>query len=115
MASHSVGCLTAPFEANAGCRSTSAPTTIPFIGSTSGKPICEYWSYRKSSPYPTFPCPIHSWNGSSAPSTLNASRRKQLIQTACDIEEVLKAYEHLALRVFLVGMLIYELVRAALR
>jgi hypothetical protein len=46
---------------------------------------------------------------------LNASRRKQLIQTACDIEEVLKAYEHLALRVFLVGMLIYELIRAALR
>ncbi len=31
MVSHSVGCLTAPFEANAGCRSTSAPTTIPFI------------------------------------------------------------------------------------
>jgi hypothetical protein len=46
---------------------------------------------------------------------LNASRRKRLIQTARDIEEVLKAYEHLALRVFLVAKLIYELIRAALR
>jgi hypothetical protein len=46
---------------------------------------------------------------------LNASRRKQLIQTACDIEEVLKAYEPVFIRVFLIGMLIYELIRAALR
>jgi hypothetical protein len=36
---HFVGCSTAPFEGNAGCRTTSAPTTIHFIGSTSGKPI----------------------------------------------------------------------------
>jgi len=28
MVSHSVGCSTAPFEGNAGCRSTSAPTAI---------------------------------------------------------------------------------------
>lgn len=43
-------------------------------------------------------------------STLNASRRKQLIRTASDIEEVLKAFD----RVFLVGMVIYELIRVAL-
>src|SRR5205823_6576072 len=43
MVPHSVGCSTAPFEGNAGCRSTLAPTTIRFTGSTSGKPICEYW------------------------------------------------------------------------
>jgi hypothetical protein len=48
-------------------------------------------------------------------STLNASHRKQLIQTANDIEEVLKAYEHLAVRVFIFGMAVYGLVRAALR
>jgi hypothetical protein len=46
---------------------------------------------------------------------LNASHRKQLIRIANDVEAVLNAYEHLALRVFLVGMLIYELIRAALR
>src|SRR5207302_300057 len=40
---HSAGCSTAPFEGNTGCRSTLAPTTIRFTGSTSGKPICEYW------------------------------------------------------------------------
>ena len=45
---------------------------------------------------------------------MNASRRKQLIQTAGDIEEVLKAFEPVAVRVFLVGMVIYELIRAAL-
>jgi len=38
-----VGCLTALFEGIAGCRSTSAPTTILFISSTSGKPICGFW------------------------------------------------------------------------
>ena len=48
-------------------------------------------------------------------STLNASRRKQLIQIANDVEAVLNAYEHLALRVFVVGMLIYELIRAEYR
>jgi hypothetical protein len=42
MVAHSVGCSTTPFEGNAGCRSTSVPTTIHFIGSTSGKPICGY-------------------------------------------------------------------------
>ncbi len=36
-------CSTALFEGNAACRSTSVPTTIHFIGSTSGKPICGYW------------------------------------------------------------------------
>jgi hypothetical protein len=50
MVSPSVGCSTAPFEANSGCRSTSAPTTIRSIGSTSGKPICVFWRSRKSSP-----------------------------------------------------------------
>jgi putative transposase len=33
----------ARFEGIAGCRSTSAPTTILFISSTSGKPICGFW------------------------------------------------------------------------
>jgi hypothetical protein len=37
MVSHSVGCSTTPFEGDAGCRSTSVPTTIHFIGSTSGQ------------------------------------------------------------------------------
>src|SRR5271157_2024380 len=45
MVSHSVGCSTAPFEANPGCRTTSAPTTIRSIGSTNGKPICGYWRW----------------------------------------------------------------------
>jgi hypothetical protein len=43
MVPHSVGCSTAPFEGNTGCRGTSAPITIRFIGSTSGKPTCGYW------------------------------------------------------------------------
>ena len=43
MVSHSVGCSTVPFEGNTGCRGTSAPITIRFIGSTSGKPTCGYW------------------------------------------------------------------------
>ena len=47
-------------------------------------------------------------------STLNASRGKQLIETACD-EEVLKAYEHLAVRAFIFVMAVYGLIRAALR
>ena len=42
---------------------SSVPITIRFIGSTSGKPICGSWRLQKSSPSPTFPCPIHSWNG----------------------------------------------------
>jgi hypothetical protein len=46
---------------------------------------------------------------------LKGSRRKQLIQTACDIEEVPKAYEHLAVRVFIFVMAVYGLIRAALR
>jgi len=46
---------------------------------------------------------------------LNASRRKQLIQTACDIEEVLNAYEHLAVRVFIFVIAVYGVIRAALR
>jgi len=41
--SHSVGSSTVSFEGNSGCRSTSAPTTIRFIGSTNGEPICGYW------------------------------------------------------------------------
>src|SRR6266550_76276 len=41
--SHSVGSSTVPFEGNAGCRTTSVPTTIHSIGSTNGKPICAYW------------------------------------------------------------------------
>jgi len=43
MVSHSVACLTAPFAGNAGCQSTSIPTTILFINSTNGKPICRFW------------------------------------------------------------------------
>jgi hypothetical protein len=46
---------------------------------------------------------------------VQASRRKQLIHPACDIEEVLKAYEHLAVRVFIFVMAVYGLIRAALR
>ena len=45
---------------------------------------------------------------------MNASRGKQLIETACD-EEVLKAYEHLAVRAFIFVMAVYGLIRAALR
>src|ERR1700746_3363167 len=42
MVPHFVGCSTVPFEGTSGCRSTSAPITIRFIGSTSGKPTCGY-------------------------------------------------------------------------
>src|SRR5208337_986459 len=41
--SHFAECSTAPFEGNAGCPSTLAPTMIPFIGPGGGKPICGYW------------------------------------------------------------------------
>ncbi len=44
MVPHCVGCSTAPFVGNAGCRSTSALTMIRSIGSTNGKPTCGYWS-----------------------------------------------------------------------
>jgi hypothetical protein len=37
------GCLTTRFAGNARCPSTLAPTTIPFIGLSGGKPICGYW------------------------------------------------------------------------
>src|SRR5438876_552494 len=40
MVSHFAGCSTTPFDGSAGCRSTSVPTMIPFIGVGSGKPIC---------------------------------------------------------------------------
>src|SRR5712671_4630594 len=43
MVSLFVGCSTTPFDGNAGCRSTSAPIMIRFIGLSSGKPICGYW------------------------------------------------------------------------
>jgi hypothetical protein len=43
MESHSVACSTAPFEVNAGCQSTSAPTMILSVSSTNGKPICGSW------------------------------------------------------------------------
>jgi putative transposase len=43
MVSPFVECSTAPFAGNAGCRSTSAPTTILFISSINGKPICGFW------------------------------------------------------------------------
>jgi hypothetical protein len=33
----------APFEVNAGCQSTSAPTVILSVSSTNGKPICGSW------------------------------------------------------------------------
>ncbi len=39
----SVGCSTAPFKGNSGCRSTSVPTTIHSTGSNSGMPIYGYW------------------------------------------------------------------------
>src|SRR5206468_262568 len=37
MVSLFVGCSTTPFDGNSGCRSTSAPIMIPFIGLSSGK------------------------------------------------------------------------------
>jgi hypothetical protein len=40
--------------------------------------------------------------------------KHKLIQAATDIEEVLKAYEHLAIRVFIFGMAVYGLIHAAL-
>jgi len=46
---------------------------------------------------------------------LSTSRRNKLIQAASDIEDVLKAYEHLAIRLFIFGMAVYGLIRAALR
>src|SRR6516225_8229245 len=44
MVSHFVACSTAPFEGNAGCRTSSAPISIPCIGSTNGKPTSGYWT-----------------------------------------------------------------------
>jgi hypothetical protein len=41
--------------------------------------------------------------------------REKLIQLAKDLEAVLKAFEHLAVRVFIFGMAVYGLIRAALR
>jgi hypothetical protein len=41
-----VGCSTAPFEGDAGCRTSSVPITIRFIGSTSGKPTWDTGSDR---------------------------------------------------------------------
>ena len=41
--------------------------------------------------------------------------KHKLIQAASDIEEVLKAFEHLAVRLFIFSMAIYGLIRAALR
>jgi len=38
-----------------------------------------------------------------------------LIQAATDVEDVLKAYEHLAVRIFIFSMAIYGLIRAATR
>jgi hypothetical protein len=43
------------------------------------------------------------------------SLKHKLIQAANDIEEVLNAYEHLAVRVFVFSMAVYGLIRAALR
>ena len=61
------------------------------------------------------PSTMHMCSFSWMEEQLNASRRKQLIQTACDIEEVLNAYEHLAVRVFIFEMAVYGVIRAALR
>jgi hypothetical protein len=47
--------------------------------------------------------------------TLKPTWREKLIQLAEDLEAVLKAYEHLAVRVFIFGMAVYGLLRAAVR
>jgi len=46
---------------------------------------------------------------------MNPSFKEKLIRLANDIEDVLKAYEHLAVRVFIFSMAVYGLARAALR
>ena len=43
------------------------------------------------------------------------SLKQNLIQTASDIEDVLKAYESLAVRVFIFSMAVYGLIRAAIK
>lgn len=43
---------------------------------------------------------------------MGTSHRDQLIRAAKDFEEVLKAYEQLAVRIFLFVMAIYGLIRA---
>ena len=43
------------------------------------------------------------------------SFKQNLIQTASDIEDVLKAYESLAVRVFIFSMAVYGLIRAAIK
>jgi hypothetical protein len=40
--------------------------------------------------------------------------KHKLIQAANDIEEVLKAFEHLAIRVFIFAMAVYGLIHAAM-
>jgi len=47
--------------------------------------------------------------------SLRTPLKQTLIQIADDIEDVLKAYEHLAVRVFIFLMAIYGLIRAAMR
>jgi hypothetical protein len=39
---------------------------------------------------------------------------KRLIQTADNVEDVLKAYEHLAVRIFIFAMAVYGLIHAAI-
>ena len=41
--------------------------------------------------------------------------KHKLIQAANDIEDVLKAYESLAVRVFIFSMAVYGLIRAAIK
>lgn len=43
------------------------------------------------------------------------SFKQNLIRTANDIEDVLKAYESLAVRVFIFSMAVYGLIRAAIK
>jgi hypothetical protein len=43
------------------------------------------------------------------------SFKQNLIQTANDIEDVLNAYESLAVRVFIFSMAVYGLIRAAIK
>ena len=46
---------------------------------------------------------------------MNPSLKEKLIRVAEDLGDVLKAYEHLAVRIFVFGMAVYGLLRAAIR
>lgn len=53
---------------------------------------------------------VHRQHGALEPSL-----KQNVIQAASDIEDVLKAYESLAVRVFIFSMAVYGLIRSAIK